>query len=129
MPMRLLAVFVGLLSLGQLLIALAFLGPHSDVPGQPVPSFVVIAAALWGFGLARAIWRRRAGTARGLAIWGVGVALCVVGLVLVVPSPSERRAAWRALAVGLSLWAALVALAAQRLAWDARTSTASGKGA
>ena len=111
--MRLLAMLVGLLSLGELLFAFVLDLPHSDV--RPVASLLVVGAAVAGFALARALWRRRAGVARRLVAWGAGVAICVVVLVVVVASPTERRDAWPAVGAGLALWAVLIGLATRNL--------------
>jgi hypothetical protein len=103
---RALAVFVGWLSLGQLLSALVLLGPHSDVPGRPASNGLVLALALAGFALARALWRRRPSAARALPLWAAGVALWAVGLALSVASPAEWRAeVGPALATALPVWA------------------------
>lgn len=109
--MRLLAVLVAWFSFGQCATGLLLLGPHSDLPAQPGPSLAMIAAALGGGWLARALWRRRAEAARGLAPWGAGMGLWFVLLFLVVASAEERRSMAPALAAGLLLWAAAVWLA------------------
>lgn len=111
--MRWLACLVAFVSLGQLLTALALLGPHSDVPGQPVTSVSVILAALGGFALARALWRQRANLGWVVALWGTGVGAWALGLTLTVASPSERREAVPALAVGLAVWAVFIWAAAR----------------
>ena len=113
--MRWLACLVAFFSLGQLLTALALLGPHSDVPGQPFTSVFVMLAALGGLALARALWRQRANLGRGLALWGMGLGAWALGLTLTVASPSERREAVPALALGLAVWAVFIWAAARRL--------------
>lgn len=113
--MRWLACLVACFSLGQLLTALALLGPHSDVPGQPVTSVFVILAALGGLALARALWRQRANPGWVLALWGTGVGAWALGLTLIVASPNERREAVPALAVGLAVWAVFIWAAARRV--------------
>jgi hypothetical protein len=112
---RWLACLVAFLSLAQLLTALALLGPHSDVRGQPVTSVVVILAALAGLALARALWRRRADLGSGLALWGTGVGAWALGLTLTISSPDERREAVPALAFGLAVWAMFIWTSARRL--------------
>ena len=121
--MRFLAVFVAFASLGQLLVALAMIGPHSDVPS--VASILIVGAAFAGFALARALWRRHARAARGLPAWGFGIALTVVGLVLTISSPTERSEAWPALGLGFALWAGVIGLATGHLKRQANVETGS----
>ena len=111
--MRSLAFLIVLFSFGQCGVALVFAGPHSDVPAQPWTSYAVMLTALAGFGLARAVWRRRPRTGRWLVWWAVWTAAWVVGLVLIISSPSERRDALLPLAVGLSLWGLAMRAAAR----------------
>ena len=113
--MRGLACLVAFFSLCQLLTALAFLGPHSDVPGQPVTSMFVMLVALGGLVLARAMWRQRADLGPGLALWGTGMGAWALGLTLTVASPDERREAVPALAVGLAVWAVFLWAAVRRI--------------
>jgi len=112
---RWLACLVACVSLAQLLTAVALLGPHSDVPGQPATSGFVILAALAGFALARGLWRRRPNLGWALASWGTGAGAWVLGLTLTVSSPSERREAVPALALGLAVWAVFIWAAARRV--------------
>ena len=113
--MRWLACLAACVSLVQLLTAVAFLGPHTDVPGQPATSGFVILAAVAGLALSRALWRRRTDLGWALALWGTGVGAWVLGLTLTISSPSERREAVPALAVGLAVWAVFIWAAARRV--------------
>ena len=110
--MRLLSLFVGLLSLVMVLAALLLAGPHTDIPGQPTTSIVAtLAVIIAGGALARALWRRRPGAAWGLPLWAGGVAIVVLGLTATIASPAEWVEARPALVVGLALWMLVVLLA------------------
>jgi hypothetical protein len=111
--MRSLALLITCFSFGQCGVALVLAGPHSDVPGQPWTSYAVVLVALASLGLARAVWRRRAQAGRWLVWWAIWTASLVVGLVLVISSPAERRDALLPLAVGLPLWGLVMRSAAR----------------
>ena len=110
---RSLALLIACFSFGQCGVALVLAGPHSDVPGQPWTSYAVVLVALAGFGLARAIWRRRAQAGRWLVWWAIWTATWVVGVILIISSAAERRDALLPLAVGLPLWGLAMRAAAR----------------
>ena len=111
--MRLLAMLVGLLSLGELLFAFVLALPHSDVP--PVASLLAVGAAVAGFALARALWRPGGCRGRNRGLGGRDWLICVVVLVVVVASPTERRDAWPAVGAGFALRVVLIGLATRNL--------------
>lgn len=116
--MRLLALLVALLSLGQCASGVVLLGPHSDLPGQPWSGLAIVGMAVAGLALAVALWRRRAVASVGVPVWGAGVVLWAGCLVLVVASAAERRDALVALAVGGCAWGVVMWGAARAVRRD-----------
>ena len=120
--MRLLAIFVAWLSLGQLLTAVVLLGPHADGPGRPSANLLVVGAAIGGFALSRALWRRRVSAARALPWWAAGVSLWIVWTIAAVASAAEWREATLALTFALPLWAGLVWFAVRYVRRNAKAA-------
>ena len=121
--LRSLALLVAVITLVQLAASFILVGPHSDMPGQPFTSLLVVVVVLAGFVLAGALWRRRAAAATWLPVWGAALLAFALVLMLVISSPTERAEAWPAFAVGAPVWAFVV----WRLTgWVRRRTAASG---
>jgi hypothetical protein len=108
----LLSIAIAWLSFGLLPLALVLAGPHSDLPLQPLPTLLGLAASVLGFVLARQLWRLRATAARLLLIW-IALVLSFGAFWPAIASPgSERRGA--VVGVLMAFGAAAVVTAALR---------------
>ena len=86
----LLSIAIAWISFGLLPLALILAGPHSDLPLQPLPVLLGLAASFVGFVLARQLWRLRATAARLLPIW-IGLVLSFVAFWPAIASPGRER--------------------------------------
>ena len=115
-----LSIAVAWLSFGLLPLALVLAGPHSDLPFQPFPSLLGLAASISGFVLARRLWRLHESAPRLLVAW-VALALSFVSFWPAIASPGrERRGAIVAVVIGAVAAVAVTAKLRRYLAHVAR---------